>query len=64
MLVLSRKRGESIVIGGGITITVVDVRGDRVRLGFTAPPEVPIYRKEIQDRIECGLPALQCAECS
>lgn len=63
MLVLSRKRGESIVIGNGITVTVVDVKGDRVRLGFEAPVEVPIHRKEIQQRIEGGLAALHYAEC-
>jgi carbon storage regulator len=63
MLVLSRKRGESIVIGNGITITVVDVKGNRVRLAFNAPAEVPIHRKEIQDRIEAGLAAVRYAEC-
>ncbi len=64
MLVLSRKRGESIVIGNGITVTVVDVKGDRVRLGFDAPAEVSIHRKEIQQRIEGSLPALHYAECA
>ena len=47
MLLLSRKRGEKIVIGNGITVTVLEVRGDQVRLGFNAPAEVPIRRKEI-----------------
>jgi carbon storage regulator len=47
MLILSRKRGEEIVIGNGISIRVMEVRGDRVKLGFNAPAEVPIHRKEI-----------------
>jgi len=46
MLILSRKRGEVIVIGNGIRVTVMEVRGDRVKLGFNAPAEVPIHRKE------------------
>ena len=55
MLVLSRKPGEAIVIGDGITVTVVEVKGERVRLGFTAPAEVPIHREELQRKIEAGL---------
>jgi carbon storage regulator len=55
MLVLSRKPGEAIVIGNGITVTVVEVKGERVRLGLTAPAEVPIHREELQRRIEAGL---------
>ena len=55
MLVLSRKLGESIVIGNGITVTVIDVHGERVRLGFTAPADVPIHREELQRKIEAGL---------
>ncbi len=55
MLVLSRKPGEAIVIGNGITVTVVEVKGERVRLGFTAPAEVPIHREELQRKIEAGL---------
>lgn len=47
MLVLSRKRNESIVIDGSIVITVVEIRGDKVRLGIEAPREVPIHRQEI-----------------
>ncbi len=54
MLVLSRKRGERIVIGDDITVTVLEVRGDRVKLGFTAPAEVPIHRAEVQQSIENG----------
>ncbi len=52
MLVLSRKRDESIVIAGNITITVVDVRGDKVRLGISAPAEVPVHRKEVYEAIK------------
>ena len=53
MLVLSRHRNESIVINGGeIVITVVDIRGDKVRLGITAPPEIPVHRLEVQEDID------------
>ncbi len=52
MLVLSRKRNERIVISGNIIITVVDLYGDRVRIGIDAPAEVSVHRQEIQDRIE------------
>ena len=47
MLVLSRKRDERIVIGDNIVITVVEVRGDKVRLGIEAPTEVPVHRQEV-----------------
>jgi carbon storage regulator len=50
MLVLSRKPGEKIVIGGDITVSVVEVHGDRVRLAFEAPAEVRILRAELTDR--------------
>lgn len=49
MLVLSRKRDERIVIGDNIVITVVEVRGDKVRLGIEAPAEVPVHRQEVVD---------------
>jgi len=55
MLVLSRKFGEAIVIGNSITITIMEVQGDRVRLGVSAPPEVPVHREEVQRKIEAGL---------
>jgi len=51
MLVLSRKRNESIVIDENIVITVVEVRGDKVRLGIEAPREVPIHRSEVYEAI-------------
>lgn len=47
MLVLSRQRDETIMIGDDIEITVVDIRGDKVRLGITAPPHIPVHRKEV-----------------
>lgn len=52
MLALTRKQGESIIIGHDIEITVVEVQGDRVKLGIAAPRQVPIYRKEIYLEIE------------
>ena len=52
MLVLSRARGEQIIIGGNITVTVLEVRGDKVRLGFDGPAEVPIHRQEVQQRVQ------------
>lgn len=51
MLVLSRTRGEQIVVGGSITVTVLEVRGDKVRLGFEGPAEVPIHRLEVHQRL-------------
>ena len=52
MLVLSRKKNESIVINNDITIVVVDIRGDKVRLGVEAPKEVPVHRQEVFDLIK------------
>ena len=49
MLVLSRKKNESIVINNDIIITVVEIRGDKVRLGIIAPKDVPVHRQEIFD---------------
>ena len=46
MLVLSRKRDEKIVVDDHIVITVVEIRGDKVRLGIDAPPEIPVHRQE------------------
>lgn len=51
MLVLSRKKNESIIINNDITIVVVEIRGDKVRLGVEAPKEVPVHRKEVYDSI-------------
>lgn len=52
MLVLSRKRNEKIVIGDGITVTVLDVRGDQVQLGIDAPREIPVHRYEVFEQIK------------
>ena len=52
MLVLSRKKNESIVINDDITIVVVEIRGDNVRLGVEAPREVPVHRREVYDAIK------------
>lgn len=52
MLVLSRQRDESIMIGDDVEITIVDVRGDKVRLGITAPKSIPVHRREIYDAIQ------------
>ena len=52
MLVLSRGRDQTIMIGDDVEITIVDIRGDKVRLGITAPGHVPVHRKEIYDAIQ------------
>jgi carbon storage regulator len=52
MLVLSRQRDESIIIGDNIVVTIVDVRGDKVRLGIDAPREVSVHRREIYEAIQ------------
>ncbi|MEM6366318.1 MAG: carbon storage regulator CsrA [Planctomycetota bacterium] len=52
MLVLSRKKNESIVIDNDIRIVVVEIRGDKVRLGVEAPREVPVHRREVYDAIQ------------
>ena len=52
MLVLSRKKNESIVINDDISIVVVEIRGDKVRLGVDAPKEIPVHRREVYDAIK------------
>ena len=52
MLALSRKKNEAIVINNDIEITVLEVKGDQVKIGITAPKEVPIYRKEVYLQIQ------------
>ncbi|RKY27644.1 MAG: carbon storage regulator [Planctomycetota bacterium] len=52
MLVLSRQKNETIMIGDTIEITIVDVKGDKVRVGINAPLEIPVHRKEIYDAIK------------
>ena len=52
MLVLSRHRDESIMIGDDVVITIVDIRGDKVRLGIKAPQEITVHRQEVYDAIK------------
>ena len=52
MLVLSRQKDESIIIGDDVEVTIVDVRGDKVRLGITAPKHISVHRKEVYEAIQ------------
>ena len=52
MLVLSRHRDESIMIGDNVVVTIVDIRGDKVRLGIDAPQEIPVHRQEVYEAIQ------------
>lgn len=52
MLALTRKKGESLVINNNIEITILEMRGDQIKIGITAPKEVPIYRKEVYLQIQ------------
>jgi carbon storage regulator len=61
MLVLSRKTGEQLLIGRNVLVTVLKVQGNRVKLGVSGPPEVPIMREELRDRVE-ALAANHCEE--
>ncbi|MFZ5833231.1 MAG: carbon storage regulator CsrA [Planctomycetota bacterium] len=63
MLVLSRKQGEAIMIGPDIEVVVLEVRGDRVKLGFRGPADVPIHRAEVHRRIVDGEPKQHAAHC-
>jgi carbon storage regulator len=54
MLVLTRKKNESIVIGDGIKVTVIDIRGEKIRLGIEAPSTIPVHRQEVYDAIQRG----------
>ena len=54
MLALSRKKNEAIIINNNIEITVLEVRGDQVKIGITAPKEVPVYRKEVYLQIQAA----------
>ena len=51
MLVLSRKKNESIVVNGDVEIVIVEIRGDKVRVGVNAPKSVPVHRKEVAEAI-------------
>ena len=52
MLVLSRHRDESIMIGDNVVVTIVDIRGDKVRLGIDAPQDIPVHRREVYEAIQ------------
>jgi carbon storage regulator len=64
MLVLSRKLNQAIRIGDDIEVVVLEVHGERVKLGFHAPAEVPIHRQEVHERLSPSPPALDAAECA
>lgn len=52
MLALTRKKGESLILNNNIEVTLLEIRGDQVKLGITAPKEIPVYRKEIYLQIQ------------
>lgn len=54
MLALSRKKGEALIINNNIEITVLDVKGDQVKIGINAPKDVPIYRNEVYEQIQAA----------
>jgi carbon storage regulator len=56
MLVLSRAVDQAIVISGNVLVKVIEIRGDKVRLGIEAPKDVPVHRSEVQDRIDAAKP--------
>jgi len=60
MLVLSRKKDESIVINDDITVTIVDIRGGKVRLGIDADPSIPVHRQEVYDAIKADEDGQKC----
>lgn len=61
MLVLTRKRGERVLIGSTMSVVVLDVQGNRVKLGFDCPPNVPVLREELHAVVPA--PALECVSC-
>lgn len=52
MLALSRKKGEALIINNNVEITILEIKGEQVKIGITAPKEVPIYRKEVYVQIQ------------
>ena len=64
MLVLSRRQGERVLIGREIEVTVLEVRRNRVKLGFRGPAEIPIHREELQQKIPTRHPARYHVECA
>lgn len=63
MLVLSRKRGEGVMIGQDVEVVVLEIRGDRVKLGFQGPNDVPIHREEVYAQIAAEARAVQAVGC-
>jgi len=57
MLVVSRQRDESIMIGENVQVVIVDIRGDKVRLGINAPSEIPVHRREVFDKLPIKEPS-------
>ena len=62
MLALSRKKGEALVINNNIEITILEVKGDQVKVGITAPKDIPVYRKEVYMQIQEANKAAVAAE--
>lgn len=54
MLALSRKKGEALIINNNIEVTVLEVKGDQVKIGIKAPKEIPIYRNEVYEQIQAA----------
>ena len=52
MLALSRKKGEALIINNNIEVTILEVKGDQIKLGINAPREIPVYRKEVYEQIQ------------
>lgn len=64
MLVLNRKKGERVLIGNLVFVTVLEVRGDRVKLGFEGPGEIPIHREELVFRLAAEEDEADCLSCA
>ena len=62
MLALTRKKGEALVINNNIEITVLEIRGDQIKLGITAPKDVPVYRKEVYLQIQKDFQEASCLD--
>lgn len=62
MLALTRKKGESLVVNNNIEITVLEIRGDQIKIGIQAPKDVPIYRKEVYLQIQAENEAAICVD--